>query len=272
MDPTPAPQGQPPPVPANPGGQPSFMDRQFGGMSGCGQWFIIILFPFIGLVLGVIGLLACREAKARSRAGTMALVGGIWFAISLLIMFGQMRPAAGGKAQEQAPKIDMQAFYDSLQFSTGIGDLDVAERTLRDVGVNRRGENGATLLGVAAFHRDTNVVQLLVAAGADVNAKDDDGLTPLMQAMLMGSDIRPTAGVIDLLLANGADLQARNNEGDTVLGIAANHGVLEAVKVLVAKGADIHARNNQGWTPLKSASYQRKTDVVQFLKEQGASE
>ena len=58
MDPTPAPQGQPPPVPANPGGQPSFMDRQFGGMSGCGQWFIIILFPFIGLVLGVIGLLA----------------------------------------------------------------------------------------------------------------------------------------------------------------------------------------------------------------------
>lgn len=85
MESTQAQQGLPQPAPAKPEGNLSFMDRQFGNMSGCGQWLVTILFPFIGLILGVIGLLACKDAKARSRAGTMALVSGIWFIISIVI-------------------------------------------------------------------------------------------------------------------------------------------------------------------------------------------
>ena len=85
-------QNQPPPRQATGGNRP-FMDRQFGDMSGCGQWGIVILFPFIGLILGVIGLLACKDPKARSRAGTMALVGGIWFAISTIIFIGMINSA-----------------------------------------------------------------------------------------------------------------------------------------------------------------------------------
>lgn len=81
------------PSPQVTGGKRSFMDRQFGDMSGCGQWFVVILFPFIGLILGVIGLLACKDPNARSRAGTMALVGGIWFAISTIIFIGMMNSA-----------------------------------------------------------------------------------------------------------------------------------------------------------------------------------
>ena len=87
-----APQSQPPP-PQGSDENLSFMDKQFKNMSGCGQWFIVILFPFIGLILGVIGLLACKDDKARSRASTMAFVGGIWFAISMVAFMGMINSA-----------------------------------------------------------------------------------------------------------------------------------------------------------------------------------
>lgn len=93
MEPQPVPQNQPPPAPAHPEGNLSFMDRQFGNMSGCGQWLLTLLFPFIGLILGVVGLLACKDAKARSRAGTMALVSGIWFAISMALFIRMINSA-----------------------------------------------------------------------------------------------------------------------------------------------------------------------------------
>ena len=85
-------QNQQPPQQVT-GGKRSFMDRQFGDMSGCGQWFIVILFPFIGLTLGVIGLLACKDTNARARAGNMALVGGIWFVISMFLFIGMINSA-----------------------------------------------------------------------------------------------------------------------------------------------------------------------------------
>ena len=280
MEPAQAPQGQPPPAPANPQGKRSFMDKQFGNMSGCGQWFIIILFPFIGLILGLIGLLACKDVKARSRAGTMALVGGIWFAIALLIMFGKLNSLPGVNTQKESPKIDMRTFFEHIQFQLRIGNADVAERVLHDVGVNRKGEGDDTLLGIAAFNRDTNVVLFLVSKGADVNAKDDDGFTPLMQAMLMGNDNKPAAPIVEILVANGADPNAQDKQGNTPLILASERGVLEAAQALVAKGADINAKNNQGWTALKCTSYQAgrsggfhgENEVVDFLKEQGAKE
>ncbi len=67
------------------GNQLSFMDKQFKNMSGCGQWFSVLFFPCIGFIAGLIGLFTCKDATARSRAGSMAIVGGIWFVISMLI-------------------------------------------------------------------------------------------------------------------------------------------------------------------------------------------
>ena len=51
-----------------------------------------------------------------------------------------------------------------------------------------------------------------LAAGADVNAKDDDGRTTLLHAAYQGNN-----EIAELLLANGADVNAKNDVGDTPL-------------------------------------------------------
>ena len=69
-----------------------------------------------------------------------------------------------------------------------------------------------TTLKHAAFRGKTDRVKELVAAGADVNAPDSDGDTPLMLAAAQGH-----AGIVAVLLRNGADVAARNDKGDASL-------------------------------------------------------
>ena len=69
----------------------------------------------------------------------------------------------------------------------------------------------------AAEEGNTNMVRDLIRQGADVNAKNDDGETPLHCAAWEGH--QETAQV---LLANGADVRARANDGETPLDMAAD--------------------------------------------------
>ena len=59
------------------------------------------------------------------------------------------------------------------------------------------------------------VIQTLVDAGADINARNNDGETPLHNAATTN-----TPEVIQALLDTGADINARNNDGDTPLDLA----------------------------------------------------
>ena len=69
------------------------MDKIFGDMSGCLQWFLIIVVPFITLLFSLVGLLACKDPKARSRAGNMALISVIWFIVAMLLFIGMISSA-----------------------------------------------------------------------------------------------------------------------------------------------------------------------------------
>lgn len=78
-------------------------------------------------------------------------------------------------------------------------------------------------------------------AGADVAARDDDGLTPLHTAALNGH-----AEVVETLLDSGADVEARNDRGSTPLF----GGNAEIAEALLAAEADVAVRNDDGNTPL----------------------
>jgi ankyrin repeat protein len=107
---------------------------------------------------------------------------------------------------------------------------------------------------------------LLLQHGADVNARDGDGATPLHNAAVSGR--RELAA---LLLDKGADREARDSEsGATPLYQAAAWGRTTLVELLLARGADVNARNKAGVTPLVAAEKNGFPEAAAILKQHGA--
>jgi len=123
--------------------------------------------------------------------------------------------------------------------------------------------DGMTLLMYAARTGDLNAVKFLLAAGANVNARDDDGNTALYYAV--DNDY---PHVVRILLSAGANPDTETRRS-SVLYIAAANGHLAAVKELVRAGADVDKADN-GWTPLYIASVWGHTDIVKELLAAGA--
>ena len=112
----------------------------------------------------------------------------------------------------------------------------------------------------AASNRDLAGVQAELDKGVDVDAKDEEGWTPLhLAAYSDGKDI------VGLLIAAGADVDARDEEGWPPLHLAAYSGGKDIVELLIAVGADVNAKNKHGETPLDYAN-----GVVATLLRHGA--
>ena len=93
-------------------------------------------------------------------------------------------------------------------------------------------------------------------AGAAVTAPPED----LINAANSGD-----AAIVQALLAKGADVNAKANNGATALMLASQNGHNEVVQDLLAKGADVNAKMTDGATALFLASLYRHNEVVQAL-------
>jgi len=98
-----------------------------------------------------------------------------------------------------------------------------------------------------AFLGKLAIVEKHIAAGTDLNKKDDFGSTALVIATTFGK-----TDIALALIAGGADLEVKGGDGSTVLHTAAFFGRTEIVKSLLAKGANIEARNDYNGTALES--------------------
>lgn len=97
-------------------------------------------------------------------------------------------------------------------------------------------------------HMPEDIMWWLVEQGADINARNQWGWTPLHDILSFAQDRTDDA---ELLLYLGADIHAVTPEGDTPLHYAAEWGQLRVVKMLIEKGADAYARNEEGETPME---------------------
>jgi len=145
------------------------------------------------------------------------------------------------------------------------GELGNVERLLaHGAEVNAKNSSGMTPLHLAAGNGHKDVAELLLAHGAEVNAKDNFGNTPLHCATI------PETGVMQLLLAHGADVNAKEIYGFTPLHYQALCGREDSAKVLLSHGADVNAKNKEGRTPLDCATDYGHVHVVELLLASGA--
>jgi len=113
---------------------------------------------------------------------------------------------------------------------------------------------------------DIEAVQQHLVAGADVNAKDDNGWNPLHLAAENGRK-----QVAELLIANGADVNAKDNNGWTPLFYAAaktGSGHKEIVELLIANDADVNALSVYG-APLDEAVERDEGEIADLLRKHG---
>jgi ankyrin repeat protein len=138
---------------------------------------------------------------------------------------------------------------------------DITDILCAGANLNTRNGHGQTVLMRSVIKFDKEVALLLINNGADVNAKDNGGVTALMYAS--GS-----LEVAEYLIANGADVNEKSNSGGTALMEASFRGNTALVKLLVANGADVNAHRNNGTTALSSAAEGWKQhQFLVFFKE-----
>ncbi len=119
----------------------------------------------------------------------------------------------------------------------------------------------------AVKNGDIECVIALIAAGADINAKDNRlGNTPLHYAAW-----RDATEIMRALIAAGANIHAKNNRDNTSLHDAARNGKTNAAIALIAAGADIHAKGIFGNTPLHTAAWYGNTETAIALRDAGAN-
>lgn len=150
----------------------------------------------------------------------------------------------------------------------------------RDGYRNRLNRVGATPFLLASKNVDTEVMRVLLDAGADPLVPNADLTTPLMVAAGVdmwnpGEDGGATVEhepealeAVRMLVALGNDVRAVNDRGETALHGAAYRGAPSIVDYLVEQGARIDARSAQGWTPWTIAN---GVFYSLFYKEQPAT-
>jgi ankyrin repeat protein len=163
-----------------------------------------------------------------------------------------------------------------------IGELEIARQML-DAGADANalmktgsgpstGINAPVLLE-AVMGNNSEIVELLIAHGADVNqAEMYQDRTPLHGAAWFNN-----AEIVQILLDNGADPNAPSSfeEGETPLFFAVRNGSTEAAQALLDGGAEINFQTERGWSPLialvnDKARQDMRSEMITFILGEGA--
>lgn len=180
--------------------------------------------------------------------------------------------AAGSASAQVPPSTSEIAQYRGLLALAATGDV-VELKKLIDAGgdVNMRDGYGRTPLHVATFKKNRDAITLLVKAGADINAKENDRYDAVTIA-----SVADDVGTLRMLLQLGASAKQITSRYDGTALIAAAHlGHDLVVKMLIDAGAPLDHVNNLGLTALIESIVlgnggPRHTETLRSLVQAGA--
>lgn len=228
------------------------------------------ILPILALALT---LPSCKDSNASPQGGTQA--SSAQTAPSL----PGVTPAQQQKALNRLIRRGTVANAQGLDFVEGAfgrtplmnaadaGDTELVELLLTaGADISLQDANGQTALHLAAASGHVDIVRLLLRAGADVNAQDPSGWTPINQAATVGH-----AEVVQVLLQAGADTEIPNNGGRVPLQQAAGLGHADVVRVLLTTRVDVNHRSLDGETPIMAAVISDNPEIIRMLLAAGAN-
>lgn len=190
------------------------------------------------------------------------MVMSVMTAVTLSIPEALAQPASGRHTPSPSTAVAAAA---SMFRAIRLSDFGALEKALaRGADVNARSDEGDTPLMHAAVLSTARCLKVLLEAGAEPNARDKRGGTALMRSV---RDIKK----VRLLLEYGADVNARGPLGVTALMIAAQRvGASDVVKLLLAHEGDPTTADAAGVTPLMYATNFGDLESVKALVAAGA--
>lgn len=176
----------------------------------------------------------------------------------------------------------------SLERAILLNDLELVQNYINQgADVNAKDTLGNPYLYLAAHHAKPEIVKILLENGANANAKNGSGHTPLHFAT--------NPEIVKMLIKNGADVNAKNDVGETPVKYTSDTEIIKLLKDAGAKldiksslyplvvsnnyillkemldaGADINAKDENGQAPLFWTIHPKNLDMAKFLLENGA--
>jgi ankyrin repeat protein len=156
----------------------------------------------------------------------------------------------------------------ALEYAVRNGNREIVQALLwAKVDVNARDNEGQTVLMLLSDETTDEIVWDLINAGAKVNLRDKDGDTALISVAEVNN-----VEALKVLLDAGAKVNGTNNDGETALMLAASNGLVHNVRALIFAGADVNARDKEGKSALMYAIEDDHKSVIRLLKAHGAIE
>ncbi|MDP2278894.1 MAG: ankyrin repeat domain-containing protein [Nitrospirota bacterium] len=204
---------------------------------------LLLLYIFIAVVLTIISIPHYSYANANDDLKIAAKKGDIKKIKDAMLKGADVDHRDSG-------------YFAALMYSVAYGHVEAVKLLLdygADVNTNMSDDGGVG-----------TVLHFAVAIGSPKTKMIFPSIPPIPK--------RNIEKIIILLITRGADINARNKKGGTPLIMATVLGNIEVVKLLLAKGADVNAKTSEGYTALMLAEELGNTSLVRLLKQAGAHE